>query len=134
VSAFLQPSGIPGRIVEAWRAGQFEAALSAPLLEEVDEVLSRRRVRRLLHAMSSEVKTFLDLYSRVAFFVSGPLAIVPVIPDDPDDDAAPATALAAKADVVVSGNAHLLDLKEYEGIPILTPRQFLALLAEAQGL
>lgn len=39
-----------------------------------------------------------------------------------------ATAVAAGADVIVSGDHHLLEIKNYQGIPIVTPRQFLDLL------
>lgn len=49
----------------------------------------------------------------------------PIILSDPDDDMILATALAAKADVIVSGDRHLLELQSYQGIPILSPRQFL---------
>ncbi len=41
-----------------------------------------------------------------------PVAIVPTILDDPDDDQVLACALAAKAELIVSGDRHLLDLKE----------------------
>ncbi len=45
---------------------------------------------------------------------------------DPDDDRVLAAALAAKADLLVTGDQDLLVLKEFEGIPILTPRECLA--------
>jgi putative PIN family toxin of toxin-antitoxin system len=44
---------------------------------------------------------------------------------DPDDDAVLATAIAAQAEVIVTGDNDLLILRKYEGIPILSPRQFL---------
>jgi len=47
---------------------------------------------------------------------------------DPEDDKYPAAALEGRADVVVSGDHHLLDPQEYGGIPILTPRAFISLL------
>ena len=48
---------------------------------------------------------------------------------DPDDDKFIESALIGQADVIVSGDHHLLDLSAIEGIPILTPRQFLQRLA-----
>jgi uncharacterized protein len=48
-----------------------------------------------------------------------------VILADPEDDKVLACAKAAKAEVITSGDSHLLDLKTYEGIPILTVNQFL---------
>lgn len=44
---------------------------------------------------------------------------------DPEDDRILEYALAASADVIVSGDSHLLDLKSFRGIPIMSPRQFL---------
>jgi uncharacterized protein len=61
-----------------------------------------------------------------------PAAIEPVITDDPDDDAVLACAVAAAAEVVVSGDPHLLRLKEYQGIRILTAVELLAELAPVQ--
>lgn len=49
---------------------------------------------------------------------------VPPLESDPRDTMFLAVALAARADVIVSGDAHLLDLRQYGGVPILTARQF----------
>lgn len=52
------------------------------------------------------------------------LAIIPpVVIDDPDDDAVLACAVAAKADLIVSGDPHLLKLKDYQGVPIVAPAE-----------
>jgi putative PIN family toxin of toxin-antitoxin system len=47
-----------------------------------------------------------------------------VIPQDPDDDKILACAVASRARWIVSGDAHLLAVKRYRGIAILTPKQF----------
>jgi predicted nucleic acid-binding protein len=47
-----------------------------------------------------------------------PATIEPTVLDDPDDDQVLACALAAKAEIIVSGDRHLLDLKEYRGVRI----------------
>lgn len=48
-----------------------------------------------------------------------PAEMAPTIADDPDDDEVLACALSARADVIVSGDRHLLNLKEFQGIRIL---------------
>ena len=53
------------------------------------------------------------------------------VPADPDDDKFIESALIGHADVIVSGDHHLLDLSAVEGVPILTPRLFLQRLANA---
>jgi predicted nucleic acid-binding protein len=50
-----------------------------------------------------------------------PSAIGPVILADPDDDIVLATAVGGSADAIVSGDAHLLGIGEFRGIPIMTP-------------
>jgi predicted nucleic acid-binding protein len=52
--------------------------------------------------------------------------IAPTIADDPADDAVLACAIGARAEVIVSGDSHLLRLGDYQGIPILTAAELLA--------
>jgi len=44
--------------------------------------------------------------------------VMPII-NDPSDDAVLACALGAKADLIISGDRHLLDLKEYQGVQLV---------------
>jgi len=53
----------------------------------------------------------------------------PVTLADPDDDGVRACAVAAQAETIVSGDQHLLQLGQYQGIPIGTAAQLLASLA-----
>ena len=57
-----------------------------------------------------------------------PDTVPQVITDDVSDNHILACALAGKANLIVSGDRHLLQLKEYEGIPIVRPRDFLRTL------
>lgn len=47
---------------------------------------------------------------------------------DPDDDKIIVCVLEAGADYIITGDPHLLTLKEYRGIRIVTPRAFLEIL------
>lgn len=51
-----------------------------------------------------------------------------VVKDDPDDDNIIECAVEGKANMIVSGNNHLLELKEFEGIQILNPADFLSII------
>lgn len=55
-----------------------------------------------------------------------PAKLAEAVCRDPDDDWVIATALAGKADAIVSGDAHLLTLGSYAGIEMLSPRQFVS--------
>ena len=63
-----------------------------------------------------------DLFEGYAALVQlvVPAVIGPVILADPEDDIVIATAVACSADVIVSGDAHLLGIGEFQGIPVLT--------------
>jgi len=92
---------------------------SAALFEELADVLSRPQSLRRLATIQKSAKDVLDDYASVVEFVE-PAAISPTSVD-PDDDAVLGCALAAGADVIVSGDQHLLNLKHYRGIDIVTP-------------
>jgi len=125
VSSLLHPSGIPGRIVESWERGLFQAALSKEVLEEIAEVLNRPVIRRKMRVSAGDIRRFLELLVETSVLVSGSLEVESVISDDPDDDVILATAVASGADIIVSGDRHLLELKSHRGIPVVSPREFL---------
>jgi len=131
VSSFLGDTGTPREIRRAWQHGLFKLCISQPLLEEVEGILRLSRIVKRVRAAEAEVEEFLELAIPSAACAIEPLVVKPVVPDDPDDDFIVATALATQADYIVSGDKHLLDLKEYQGIQIITPRQFLRVLSSS---
>lgn len=91
---------------------------SDAILEELREKLTGK-----LGAASDTVERTLDLLrSRMTVVEISPLP-VPTC-RDPDDDRILATALAARADCLVTGDADLLVLDPYAGIPIVRPADF----------
>ena len=56
--------------------------------------------------------------------------ILNVVIDDPDDNKYLAAAIDGCADYLVSGDSHLLDIREYEELRVVTPRRFLTILSE----
>ncbi|HEV8582491.1 MAG TPA: PIN domain-containing protein [Thermoanaerobaculia bacterium] len=57
---------------------------------------------------------------------SYPQEIPPVIEQDPDDDAVLACAVAARAEVIISGDRHLLNLGRFQAIQIITAAEAVA--------
>jgi len=70
-----------------------------------------------------------DRYAALAALVR-PSPISRIAPD-PDDDAVIATALAAKADWVVTGDKPLLSVTEYQGVRIVGVSQALQIVGSA---
>ena len=120
--------GNPRRILDAARDGIIELCTSPVLLEELEDVLSREKFARRLVAANVTVRDLVSGFSALATVIEAE-PIEPVILVDPDDDAVLACALSADAEIIVSGDSDLLDLKEHKGIRILTATEFLAELA-----
>lgn len=118
VSAFLC-GGTPRRFLEAARRGQVKLYTSRALIEELERVLTRDKFAALLRQSRFSAAYLISRYTKLAQSIAV-APIEPVIAADPDDDAVLACALAARADLVVSGDRHLLDLKQYRDIPIVS--------------
>jgi putative PIN family toxin of toxin-antitoxin system len=119
--------GNPSRVLETARTGSIQLFTSLALLAELDEVLQRPKFTQRLSLAAVTSRELVVGYAALASIVQ-PAAIAPVVIDDPDDDAVLACALAARAETIVSGDGHLLDLREYGGILILTAAQLLSKL------
>ena len=111
--------GPPGRLIEAAESGEIEIVSGVALLTELRDVLGRDKfARRLTHRGFAGVRVFADYVALVT--IVAPALITPTILRDPDDDAVLAAALGARADLIVSGDVHLLNLKSFQGIDIVT--------------
>lgn len=113
------------QVLDMARVGTIELFTSAQLLAELEDVLSRAKFSQRLASVGVTSHDLALGYAALASLVA-PATIEPVVLADRDDDAVIACAVAADGEVVVSGDSHLLDLKEYGAIRILTAAQLLA--------
>ena len=128
VSALIRPVGPPGEIVEAFvRDRRFDLVVSPATLNELRRVLGYPRLRRSVGLSALEIDAWVGALGVLATVVEGPV-LHPVVVADPGDDIYIAAAVDGLAEFIVSGDRHLLDLREHEGIRILTPREFLSVL------
>jgi hypothetical protein len=117
VSALLW-GGTPRLLLEAGQERKIELFTSIPLLAELTNILNRSKFEKKIAASAFTVDQIVDRYAALAKLVR-PEA-TPRITLDPDDDVVIGTALAVKADLIVSGDSHLLALRTFRGIPIVT--------------
>ncbi len=116
--------GPPRRVLDAAQTSAIELFSSETLLAELEDVLSRDKFSRHLTRVSATPHETVLRFAAVAQIVE-PATISPVVHADADDDAVLACARAAQADVIVSGDHHLLELRTYENIEIITATELL---------
>ena len=113
--------GIPRSILDMLISGQHDFFLSMAIIEEFREVLNRPKfgfdngnalmVVEELHSLCTIVK---------------PVKSIKFIIDDPADNKILECAVAANAEIIISGDSHLLSIGSYNGIKILSPRQLIS--------
>lgn len=123
VSALIRSQSTPGAVLRALAANRFTAIYTTEMLVEVVDVLGRARFRTKYHIQPDDIAALIQLLR-----LRGEL----VIPThtvtacrDPKDDKFLTAALAGQADCIVSGDADLLVLTPFEGIPVLRPAEFI---------
>lgn len=125
VSGLINPSGTPGAVVGAWKRRIYDWVLTPETLAELEDVLRRPKVARYMPKGSTRTERFLQRLSQTAVVVTRS-AVLSIIPSDPAGDRFVEAAVAAGADFIVTGDRHLLELREFEGTRIVTPVEFLA--------
>ncbi len=108
--------------------GKIEGFTSSALNAELEEVLLRPKFR----LTGQQVGAILDLV-RQTFLLVLPCEQLNIVADDPDDDAVLEAAVAAEADRVVSGDEHLLRLRTFRSIRIVSPAELLQEIAAELG-
>ncbi len=112
-------SGPPSAILRGWRQGRFRLCLTPPVLQEYAGVAARlgRRFPEV------DITPLIEVIA-VESVMHAPAPLERQVCADPEDDMFVAAAIAAGAEVIVSGDRHLLDVSGYQGILVLTPRGF----------
>jgi putative PIN family toxin of toxin-antitoxin system len=131
VSSVLVRQGLPAQVLDAWRRREFLLITSPFIIAEIRSTFSYPRIRRKYPLTDEDVERLVTLLERDALVVPGEIDATGAVPADPTDDRVLACAVEGQADLIVSGDRHLLDLGQYQGIPIVTAREFLERLQTA---
>ena len=129
VASGLLWGGVPRLLLQAGREGRVELFTSTAMLGELTDILGRRKFEQKLAASTLTVDQIVDRYAALATLVRP--APVPRIAPDPDDDVVIGTALASKADLLVTGDKPLLTVGDYQGIRLVRISRALELIAAA---
>jgi uncharacterized protein len=130
-SGLISEKGPSGRILARWQEERFELVVSPATLEELDRILHYPRIQQQYHLPQEVIGRLLRLLRTQATIVY-PAEELHVVERDSADNRHLESARAGDASIIVSGDRHLLELRSYEGIQILSPAAFVTLL-DLQG-
>jgi putative PIN family toxin of toxin-antitoxin system len=130
VASAILWGGTPRVLLQAARDKRVELFTSTAMLAELTDILGRRKFARKIAASQLTIDQLVDGYAQLAALVRP--AATPRIAPDPDDDVVIGTALAAKADLVVTGDKPLLTVSEHQGVRIVSVAQAIEII-EATG-
>jgi uncharacterized protein len=124
----LQFGGKPKELLGLAVDGHVDLAISEPILEETLRVL-----RDKFHRTSDELGET-DKQLRVIARIVTPTENIKAVDADPSDDRILECAVEADAEIIVSGDQHLLALGSFRGIPIQRVGEFLAAFQDGDKL
>jgi len=130
ISSILSPESTSAQIIKRVLDGTVDMVLSPDILEETNRVLRYPKLVKLLKKngiVLKEVNNFIEKMSKTAVITPGKLKIS-AIKDDRSDNAILSCAVEGEADFIISVDHHLTDLKEFQGIPIVNPATFAAII------
>ncbi len=128
VRAIINPQGSVGPVLERLREREYTSLISRAALDELVQVLHRPRLRQKYGLTDRNLDAVVRLIVLRSELIDPQQRIA--VCRDPEDDKFLEIAVAGQADAIVTGDADLLVLHPFEGIPILTPAHFLARLEQ----
>lgn len=123
ISALLSTTSYPFQCLALAKTGKIQSVTCQEILDEFREklLLKFKFSDEMAKAAVDEVLSFSSLVR-----ISGMLKTVPA---DPDDDRVVECAVIGNASHIVTGDKHLLTLKQYDNITIVKAAEFIQLLS-----
>jgi len=125
VSGIFWEGNFCSQIIDKWKNKKFELVSSMDILEEFVETLRNFKIQ----VPDDMIEEWRNLIIENSIIVA-PTIKLNVIKDDLDDNKFLEAGISGNADLIISQDKHLLKLKEYQGIKIVSPEEALLLLKE----
>ena len=120
VSGIFWEGNFCSQIIDKWRNKEFELVGSVEILDELVKTLKDFKIQ-----MPDEmIEEWRNLIIENSIIVE-PTTKLDVIKEDPDDNKFLEAGVTGKANFIISQDNHLLKLKEYQGIKIVSPEELL---------
>lgn len=114
--------GKPYQLMRRGIEGKCTFVISMPIIDEVAS-----KLRSKFHLPEDKVGMLVDILLAFSTIVE-PKAKLNAVKADASDNKIIECAVEGNAEYIVSGDVHLLEMGEYEGIKIVTPSQMLKIL------
>ena len=123
ISGIFWEGNFSSQVIDLWRRRKIELVSSLPIVEEIV-----RNLRGFKIEMEEEsVKEWEQIILENAMLVE-PNEKLDIVKDDPTDNKFLEAAIAGNAEYIITQDKHLLKLKEFQGIKIITPEEFLKII------
>lgn len=127
ISGFLW-KGNPAKIFGLARKGEIKICVSEEIIEEFEKVLSYPKFQSRLRLIEKTAEKIIEEFLEIVKLYPSAKLPRPVIIEDPPDDKFLACAITSQASFIASGDKHLLKLKQFRGISIVSPKEFLKII------
>jgi uncharacterized protein len=125
VVAGLLWNGPPRRLIEVAIEGEVELFSSPVLLDELAHTLGYSKFDKRIEGFGTSIAALVAQYTALVSLVA-PASVARIVANDADDDHVIAAAVAARAELIVTGDRkHLLPIGSHQGIAIVTAREVL---------
>ncbi len=116
--------GTASEVLQHIQEKEWKIYISPKIIEEIDRVLGYKKIDKILIKVR---KTKFEVLNRIISMCTlvRPNVRIEIIKKDPSDNIFLECAKKCKASCIISGDRHLLALKIFEGIEILSPSKFL---------
>ena len=119
VSATIS-NGNEFKIFRLGKIGKIKIVISPGILQEFYLVISRPRFGLSHLQIANALKPLCSIAEIII-----PSHSMRAVPQDPSDNKIIECAVSGKADFIISGDHHLIELNAFKGIPIITSAEFL---------
>ena len=122
--------GDSNKIMDMVENNEVELILSKEILEEFSEVLDYKEIQEKIKLKNLEMKRTLGKVISISTIID-PAEKLNLIKEDPEDNKILECAKIGNVDFIVSNDKHLLKIKDFEGIKIVTPKEFISLSTQS---
>jgi|SRR3989344_2256449 len=117
--------GDSNKVLSMWRNEKFELIISLEIIEEIITTLKNFKIV----LSEEEIGYWKDIILENSLLVE-PEEEIDIVKDDQDDNKFIEVAVMGKAKYIITQDNHLLKIKEFREIKILTPKEFLEIYEE----